>query len=493
MTQDIAASADPRGTLPLKVAEPEIDPKNPWQHDVLDRKGIADRLTQLIQNEDQPFVISLHGAWGTGKTFMLRRWQQDLENQGFKAIYFNAWEEDFCDDPLLTIVGQLSEYFDKSSLMDGAKEVGRVAGILLMRNLKGVANKFTGARFEIDGTENKDQELVTKYLELHAVKDDFKKKLAKLSEEVLEETGRPLVFIIDELDRCRPTFTIELLERVKHIFDVPNIVFVLGINRDELCKSLKSVYGDIDADTYFRRFFDLEFNLPPVDAPAFGKYLMQRYELRQFFAYLSEEAKHPGHSQDFKTLEDVFPVIWARLGLSLREIDYCVRSIAMVGRNTSLRQPMLSWWLGVLIPLKLKKPTLYKKYIDGECLGSEVINFMDKNLLPDDENASSRQTLWMIEAFFYFADQSISRSPYALSILPKNPAYDQLEALERGESLTHGEYLSELTQLESESSQKFRFIKQRLQILDQNMNEFPRNIVAALANQIELHEGFIRR
>ena len=41
---------------------------------------------------------------------------------------------------------------------------------------------------------------------------------------------------------------IELLERVKHIFDVPNIVFVFGVNRDELCKSLKSIYGDIEAD-----------------------------------------------------------------------------------------------------------------------------------------------------------------------------------------------------------------------------------------------------
>ncbi len=424
---------------------------------------------------------------------MLRRWQRDLENQGLRAIYFNAWEEDFCDDPMLTIVGQMSEYFENSSLMNGAMEVGRVASILLMRNLKGIANRFTGASFEIYGTENKDQQLVTEYLALHAVKDDFKDKLAKLSEEVLEETGRPLVFIIDELDRCRPTFTIELLERVKHIFDVPNIVFVLGINRDELYKSLKSVYGDIDADTYFRRFFDLEFNLPPVDAPAFGKYLMQRYELRQFFTSLSEEAKHPGHLQDFKTLEDVFPVIWARLGLSLREIDYCVRSIAMVGRNTSLRQPMLSWWLGVLIPLKLKKPTLYKKYIDGECLGSEVINYLDKNLLPDDEKENSRQTLWNIEAFFYFADQSISRSQYALSILPKNPAAVQLEALERGESLTNREYLSELTQVESGNSQKVQFIKQRLQFLDQHLNEFPRNIVAALANQIELHEGFIRK
>ena len=74
------------------------------------------------------------------------------------------------------------------------------------------------------------------------------------------------MFIIDELDRCRPTFAIELLERVKHIFDVPNIVFVFGINRAELVKSLESIYGEIDAGTYLRRFFDMEFVLPEPTA-----------------------------------------------------------------------------------------------------------------------------------------------------------------------------------------------------------------------------------
>ena len=79
---------------------------------------------------------------------------------------------------------------------------------------------------------------------------------------MMEETKQPLVFIIDELDRCRPTFSIELLERVKHIFDIPGIVFVFGINRDELCHSIKSVYGEIESGIYLRRFFDVSLSLP---------------------------------------------------------------------------------------------------------------------------------------------------------------------------------------------------------------------------------------
>ena len=77
---------------------------------------IADRLTNLARNQSAPFVISIHGYWGTGKTFMLKRWQKDLERQDFKAIYLNAWEDDFGDDPLLAIIGQLSEYLKEGAL-----------------------------------------------------------------------------------------------------------------------------------------------------------------------------------------------------------------------------------------------------------------------------------------------------------------------------------------------------------------------------------------
>ena len=63
------------------------------------RTGVANRdtfstvksqLTNLISSQRAPFAISIHGNWGTGKTFLLKRWQVELENQKFKAIYFNG-------------------------------------------------------------------------------------------------------------------------------------------------------------------------------------------------------------------------------------------------------------------------------------------------------------------------------------------------------------------------------------------------------------------
>ena len=113
MTQEPDSTDAPPALPALKIVEPKVDPDEPWGDDVLDREEIATRLTSIVRGQEAPFVISLDGRWGTGKTFLLDRWAHDLRNKGFEAIYFNAWEDDFNDDPLLAIVGQLSEHFNE--------------------------------------------------------------------------------------------------------------------------------------------------------------------------------------------------------------------------------------------------------------------------------------------------------------------------------------------------------------------------------------------
>ena len=250
---------DAQRSIALKLSEPAVDSDSPWSDDLLARQDIATRLTNLIATQKPPLAISLHGQWGTGKTFMLRRWQKDLENQAFKAIYFNAWEDDFCDDPLLAILGQMSETFKEGKLKTLTQQVIRTATALFKKNALSILENKTGITFEI---EQEDRNLLEEYVYQRATKDELKNNLTNIAEEVFKVTGHPMVFIIDELDRCRPTFAIELLERVKHIFEVPNLVFAFGINRDELCKALSSIYGNINTDVYLRRFFDFEFNLP---------------------------------------------------------------------------------------------------------------------------------------------------------------------------------------------------------------------------------------
>ena len=345
MTEEMKTQPNPRDSLVLKLPEQDVSLENPWCDDVLGRAELATRLTNLIKKQQAPFVISIDGKWGTGKTFFLQRWQKDLENNDFRAIYFNAWEDDFCDDPLLAILGQLSEYFKGNKFKELADQLFTIAIPLLRQVPLSLLQAQTGIQVNIDGKEQAQRNLLKEYLDQRVTKDELKQHLNKVATKVFEETGHPLVFIVDELDRCRPTFAIELLERVKHIFDVPNLVFVFGVNRDELCSALQSVYGDIDATVYLRRFFDMEFNLPEADSEGFCRILMVKFELAEFFQSLDKEANSKARLDEFQLLHKYLPVLWSRLGLSLRDMDYCVRMIALVAKSLDPQRSIFPWLL----------------------------------------------------------------------------------------------------------------------------------------------------
>ena len=475
-------SPNNRQSLSLKLPEPVVSSEQPWADDVLDRRQLGASLTNLIQTQSAPFTISIHGNWGTGKTFLLKRWQKDLERENFKAIYFNAWEDDFCSDPLLAILGQMAHYFSGSALNTLTSKVIDVAIPLLHQNLLGVLNKTTGLSLDIEQTKPKT--LVDEYLEQRATKYELKQHLTSLSDAVVSETVHPLIFIIDELDRCRPTFAVELLERVKHIFDIRQLVFIFGINRDELCVSLQSEYGLIDTDVYLRRFFDVELTLPEVDMDVYCKHVMEKFGLNSFFSSLSARAQTRLHSEEFQALQQSFPRIWGRLSLSLRDVDYCVASIAMVGRNLEPRHYMYPLVLGLLIPLKLKNPDLYRRFIQHKCLASEVIDYFDDILSSQRFDEPETTSLDFMEAYLYFAEGSNS---FATVATPT--ATTQLELLASGSSLTSPEHLSNRIKKADQSR-----IQDILGIIEaERRRTYSVDVVNYLAKLIDLNQTLIRR
>ena len=397
-----SAPDEARPAPPLKVEEPDIDPDKPWCDDELDRQKIADRLTTVIEDQEAPFVISLDGRWGSGKTFLLRRWKQALVNDGFRAIYFNAWEDDFCDDPLLAMIGQLSEYFEEGKFKDIAVKVATFAVGLITKQLTGTA---------IDVADFRPEGLLEDYHKQRRSKQEMKEQISELAHEVRLETNKPLVFIIDELDRCRPTFAIELLERVKHIFDVPNIVFVFGINRGELVKSLESIYGEIDAGIYLRRFFDMEFILPAADPVKFCAHLVNAYSLDSFFSELSKNQGSRFHDEEFDALSNALPLSLGHMGLSLRDMDYCLRLVALMGKGLKQGHTTFPEVLALLVAVKVSKPDLYRRFVQGKARGAELVDYLNerRESAGGDVQRPGRDEDWQrdyLEAAVYYADDS---------------------------------------------------------------------------------------
>ena len=405
MVRQHDAVQEAQNVIALKLSEPDVDSKDPWADDLLARQEIASRLTNLVANQEAPLTVSLYGAWGTGKTFMLQRWQKGLENgdQPYRAIYFNAWEDDFCDDPLLAFIGQLSDYFKESGYKALARRAVDIAIPLIKENLDNVVKTKTGITLKVEQFKNRRKALVENYNKERATKEELKKVLADLSAKIAKDTGHPLVFIVDELDRCRPTFAIELLERVKHIFDVPHIVFVFGLNRDELCKSLTSVYGEIDADVYLRRFFDFEFNLPEADARKFAESLMIKYGLNTRPHVLNFDGFR-GSARQYGDFIQICAILWSGVSLSLRDIDYGMRLLALLAKNDAISDHAVPHLVALLICVKFKSHELYRSLKSGRFRTREIIDYLVSESKVEVDSRSFEFQLDWIEGFLYCVD-----------------------------------------------------------------------------------------
>lgn len=276
--------------MKCKDLEIKIDEKEPFKNDKLNRLPIANNLTTIVNlYADTGAVISLDGEWGAGKTTFIKMWKQFLVNNNYKCIYFNAWECDYKDDPFVALFSELNNIFNNS---DSFKElVSRGSKILLKLGggiIKGALAKTTGITVDAltATTEEIEEQCYNKIEEYQKSKESLANFKNKLSEFVAYEAkSNPLVFFIDELDRCNPHFAIKLLERIKHLFDVPNIIFVLAVNLNQLQYAVQGFYGspNIDGCMYLKRFIDIEYHLPAPNMETYCDYLYEQYEIKSFF------------------------------------------------------------------------------------------------------------------------------------------------------------------------------------------------------------------
>lgn len=278
----------------MKHFLPESTEANPFEHCKLERGKYAEPLTQIVSKYKEGFVLALNNEWGGGKTTFVKMWEKYLNKEKFKTIYFNAWENDFDSNPLVPLISELKNLNpkgDKDFLSNPlVKKAAVLTTSLLPVALKAAANFFLGKgigeelveAFAKSGTDILQDEIKNYSRKKEGIKE-FQIELEIYLKTISPD--KPVIFILDELDRCRPTYAVEVLEQVKHFFSVKGIVFVLAIDKQQLENSIKGFYGsnEIDAKGYLKRFIDLEFNLPKPNIEAYIMYLYDFYELDKFF------------------------------------------------------------------------------------------------------------------------------------------------------------------------------------------------------------------
>jgi len=276
--------------MKLKHNDIEILKDNPFKNCKLERERYAHVLTSIIGNFAEGFVMAINNEWGTGKTTFIKMWKQSLENDGFKTLYFNAWENDYEIEPMIALLGELKTLLGKDN--ETFKSLLKKGTVFTKHLLPTVAKAFAekhipGITEVVEKTVSAATEIfqneVNNYTEKKKGLIDFKKQLTKLIDETKHK--KPIIFFIDELDRCKPDYAVEVLEKVKHFFSVNGIVFVLSIDKKQLECAIQGYYGSItiNASEYLRRFIDIEYQLPNPDCKKTCIYYYNYYQFIDFF------------------------------------------------------------------------------------------------------------------------------------------------------------------------------------------------------------------
>ena len=357
--------------------------------DPFQNKDLAERLTHLFQNLEHGTVSVLDGRWGTGKSVFSKQWIAHLKSQGVPAIYFDAFATDYIDDPFQAV---------SSAFIRAASEARRTNSPVYKRFIKnaskaGHAMASTAAKIgvkfvtlgvigaaEIDQLTAIKDELAASAGELSedAVKtmletqanaettfDALKKSLAELPALLAPRTDkpaepksiRPLVVIIDELDRCRPDFALGVVESLKHFFGAEGVHFVLVTNMDHLRLSVQKRYGVGEAaQEYLQKFYDFIIHFERADAE-------QRRSNSAIFVRRQLEQILPDHVGEVEKHElgELLGKTAIAFDLTLRQAEAIVTNVALAYlaiREREFRPRIIVCFLAVI---KALRPQMYQK------------------------------------------------------------------------------------------------------------------------------------
>ena len=304
-----------------------------FKNDPIGRSKSVALFAQYLAHIDSGFSIAVDNSWGGGKTFFVKQAKMILdayspfaphslsEEESVQiqklvehylpsapellsamphvSVYYDAWANDNSSDPLLSLVYEIlrcvNVEFDSLNKSDVLRLSTQIVDFFTGKNSTDILDTLRGKNpLDKVSSEKSLKELIDAFLN-----------------EIIIERGNRLVVFIDELDRCKPSYAVQLLERVKHYFSNEKVTFVFSINSDALQHTIRTYYGaDYDSSRYLDRFFDLTMSIPP-------------FNIDKFYAFL--------HLQSSGTIADeVRYYLVTKYKLSMREIIryYKITSIA---------------------------------------------------------------------------------------------------------------------------------------------------------------------
>ena len=377
--------------LRIKLADFSVPSVNPFENDLLERRPAVESLTRIVESANSPYVISVDAEWGAGKTAFLRMWSQHLRNEGFHVLQFNAWETDFANSPFQALSAELTrslEQYSDSTIKDITqtlrKSASEIAFTLARAGARGAGTFLpilgpVASEATINAIDSLRGDPISEYQQARRSIDELRLSIGKISTALSAgRQGKPLVVAIDELDRCRPNYAIELIETAKHIFLVDDVVFILAINSSALAHSIKALYGTaFDAESYMRRFIDLQFRLPEHDRTQFVGALLRSAKLRDLTDVRTDEA--------VLSLM-LFTSFLSDAKYSLRDTEQTTHRLGLILQLLDNVEPWMVFSVVVGLILRAAEPDVYLRFLRDEATDEEILETLFANVPMETSN-----------------------------------------------------------------------------------------------------------
>lgn len=364
----------------------------------------------MVSRSTDELVVSLDGKWGEGKTTFVKMWQGLLKENGVPSIYIDAFQNDYTEDAFISIASAITSYVDLhsteaekiSDFSNKAKSVGvRLLSWSAKIGIKAVtlgvikesdieALSEIGDQVAADASETV-ASLVKERLSAHAKENEliqsFRESLSEIPATLKDNNSGRLVVIIDELDRCRPSFAVEVLEKIKHLFSVKNVVFVLVMHKEQLEEAIKCVYGsNIDAHTYLQKFINIETAIPKRtldrysnDLDSYIKRLFQLHELETW--------------GDDRLILDCLTSLARHFNLSLRQLEKVFTNLAVIYSTSAKNHLRLVPIITFISVMKVVMPNIFNKMVLGKISYTELCSDIGLRKL-DENNNEERNLFW---------------------------------------------------------------------------------------------------
>ena len=391
----------------LTPTEPEIPEKGGFtaENDIFGYREFGERLANLVSNIDEPLVITLDAPWGSGKSVFIKQWAGLMREHGGSVVHFDAFGNDVHEDAFLALASEIhflaretlgEDSQPAQTFLDKAKKVGKAfapiglhlaarastAGLLSSEDIRSGGELIKAAVKDIrDGADETLETTISKKLqktrEEHALLESFREALKNVSKAIAEQRQTkdhrplPLIFIVDELDRCRPPFALDVIERVKHLFSVQNVCFVLVMDLPQFETAIRGAYGgEFDARTYLEKFYHLKVMLPEPN------YVSQKKRDR-YIEYLWRNLKPEfKDNQDAGLVLEEIRFLADAHELSLRKIEHALTNVVLAAAVANESRWFIPPVVAGLCIMRQTHPDLYERAQENNLTWEDVVNFL---------------------------------------------------------------------------------------------------------------------